>query len=280
VGLKAATAETLRGFVRRQTGAGLAARSIARQLSAIRQFFTFLYAEGLRADDPSSTIDRPKPAQALPKFLSESEVERLLAAARAIAGFQGLRMTALLEILYATGMRVSELVGLPLAALSRDGRIVVIRGKGGKERMVPLTDAATAALAAYLAARPGAIAQGVQADHGAASPWLFPSRAAAGHLTRARFGQLLKETAAAAGIAPDRVHPHVLRHSFASHLLAHGADLRSVQEMLGHADVTTTQIYTHVLANRLRELVHAAHPLARDARAAVTAGRPGPAPEG
>ncbi len=260
VGLAALGAETIRRFVRRQSGAGLAARSIARQLSAVRQFFAFLYAEGLRTDDPSSTIDRPKPVRSLPHCLAEAEVDRLLAAARALPGAPGLRMTALLEVLYATGLRVSELVGLPLSALSQDGRVLIVRGKGGKERLVPLTEAATAALAVYQPLRAAFAGDGAEA-----SPWLFPSRAAAGHLTRARFGQLLKETAEAAGIEPKRVFPHALRHSFASHLLAHGADLRSVQEMLGHADITTTQIYTHVLAARLKELVDAAHPLARAA---------------
>ncbi len=263
VGPTEAGAETIRGFVHRQTAAGLAGRSIARQLSALRQFFSFLYGEGLRADDPCSTIDRPKPTQALPQCLSVAEVDRLLRAVRGLPGVRGLRMTALLEILYATGMRVSELVGLPLSAISGDERIVIVRGKGGKERMVPLTEAATAALQAYLQVRAGFLAQ--SGTRGTAStPWLFPSRAAGGHLTRARFGQLLKETAAAAGIEPTRVFPHALRHSFASHLLANGADLRSVQEMLGHADIATTQIYTHVLAERLKKLVNSAHPLARE----------------
>jgi integrase/recombinase XerD len=205
-------------------------------------------------------IDRPKQRQPLPRYLSEEEVDRLLAAAATRSGHDGKRMTALLEILYATGLRVSELVGLPLSALGRDGRILIVRGKGGKERMVPLTEPAMDALAAYLGIRH--TVSPLAGRRPAQTPWLFPSRSRAGHLTRVRFGQLLKEVAVAAGVEPGRVSPHVLRHSFASHMLAHGADLRSVQQLLGHTDIGTTQIYTHVLEARLKALVQEAHPLA------------------
>jgi integrase/recombinase XerD len=258
-----ADSDDLRSFMRAQARAGMSSRTAARRLSALRQFFQFLFAEGVRADNPSLAIDRPKQRRPLPKYLSEEEVDRLLAAA-ARPGHDGKRMTALLEILYATGLRVSELVGLPLSALGRDGGTLIACGKGGKERMVPLTEPAIDALAAYLLVRttfaPAA------ARRTARTPWLFPSRSRAGHLTRVRFGQLLKEVAVAAGVEPDRVSPHVLRHSFASHMLAHGADLRSVQQLLGHADIGTTQIYTHVLDARLKALVQEAHPLARRER--------------
>lgn len=256
-----ADADDLRAWLGVQAGAGMSARTTARRLSALRQFFHFLYAEAMRGDDPSLAIDAPKQGRPLPKYLSEEQVDRLLAAAAALPGPRGVRTTALLEILYATGLRVSELVGLPLSAIGRDAQVLSVRGKGGKGRMVPLTEPATDALAAWLAIRTGFIAAG--------NPWLFPSRAAEGHLTRVRFGQILKELAIDAAIAPALVSPHVLRHSFASHLLAHGADLRSLQQMLGHSDIGTTQIYTHVLAERLKALVQAAHPLARTGATAL-----------
>jgi integrase/recombinase XerD len=258
-----ADADALRSFLRAQAAAGMSARTAARRLSALRQFFQFLFAEGIRPDDPSLSIDRPKARRPLPKYLSEEEVDRLLAAAAERPGEDGRRMTALLEILYATGLRVSELVGLPLVAIGRDGRTLIVRGKGGKERMVPLTEPSMDALAAWLAVRDRFARAGSAARRAARQAWLFPSRSRDGHLTRVRFGQLLKEVATDAGIEPARVSPHVLRHSFASHLLAHGADLRSLQQLLGHADISTTQIYTHVLDARLRALVANAHPLAR-----------------
>ena len=228
----------------------------ARRLSCLRQFFRFLFAEGVRDDDPTAVIDSPRKPRPLPKVLSEDEVERLLAAARARKGPAGARLVALVELLYATGLRVSELVALPLSAMRGDPRFLIVRGKGGKERLVPVGEAATRAVAGYLEVRATFV------PPGAASAWLFPSRGASGHLTRHRFGQLVKELAAAAGIAPRRASPHVLRHAFASHLLAHGADLRAVQKMLGHADIATTQIYTHVLDARLKALVRDHHPLA------------------
>ncbi len=255
---EAADTEALRRYLAALTARRVSPRTAARRLSALRQFFRFLYAEGVRQDDPSTAIDSPRQGCTLPKYLSEEEVGRLLAASAKRRDAEGLRATALLEVLYATGLRVSELVGLPLSAMSRDGGLVTVRGKGGKERLVPLTEAAMAALNAYLAVRERFVPDGRPSP----SPWLFPSRSGRGHLTRARFGQMLKALAVDAGLAPTRVSPHVLRHSFASHLLAHGADLRSLQQMLGHADIGTTQIYTHVLDDRLSSLVNQAHPLA------------------
>lgn len=260
----------IRKYIRHLSEAGMAPATSARRLSALRQFFRFLQSEGQRADDPTATIDSPRRRHSLPKYLNEDEVDKLLAAAHGRAregGRQDIRLVALLEVLYATGLRVSELVGLRNSALSRDGRLLTFAGKGGRERMVPLTGPATKALAAYETVRESFLPKGGAAR---ALPWLFPSRSRAGHLTRARFAQLLKQVAAEAGIDPARVSPHVLRHSFASHLLAHGADLRSLQQMLGHADIATTQIYTHVLEERLKALVEDAHPLAggRKARGA------------
>jgi integrase/recombinase XerD len=247
----------IRDYLARLSRAGFSPRTAARRLSALRQFFAFLAAEKWRADDPAAKIDSPRRGRALPKVLSEAEVNALLAAARARNGAQGARLVAALELLYATGLRVSELVGLPVGAVARDGSHVVVRGKGGKERIVPLGDAARAALAGYAPHRPRFIPSGAKT-----SPFLFASRGATGHLTRAQFARALKLLAAEAGLDPARVSPHVLRHAFASHLLAHGADLRSVQQMLGHADIATTQIYTHVLDDRLRALVRERHPLA------------------
>ena len=252
----------VRDYLAHLSGAGMAPSTSARRLSALRQFFRFLYAEGLRDDDPCATIDSPRQGRSLPRHLSEDEVEQLLAAARLRGGADGTRLVALLEVLYATGLRVSELVGLPRSALSRDGQMLIVRGKGGKERMIPLGDAATEALAAYGPVRGRFVPKGRSARR--ESPWLFPSRARDGHLTRARFAQMLKAVALEAGLDAKRVSPHVLRHSFASHLLARGADLRALQQMLGHADIATTQIYTHVLDERLRALVERSHPLAGD----------------
>jgi integrase/recombinase XerD len=264
----AATA-TVRAYLADLDDRGFAARSAARRLSAIRQFHRFLFSEGVRGDDPTGTIEGPRRAARLPRVLSEGEVDRLIAAAaRAAAGGGGgggggalataraARLNALVEMLYATGLRVSELVALPLAAVARDAHYFTVRGKGGRERIVPLGAKAKAATAAYLEARKAAGAS--------ASPWLFPSFGDSGHLTRQAIGRDLKALAAAAGVPASRVSPHVLRHAFASHLLQHGADLRVVQQLLGHADISTTQIYTHVLEERLRKLVLEHHPLAKD----------------
>ncbi len=252
-----AEAADIRSWIETMSRAGLAASTAARRLSAIRQFHRFLYGEGWRPDDPTATIDSPRRGRALPKILSEDEVGLLLATAHADATPAGLRVTALLETLYATGMRVSELVQLPLAAVAREREFLMLRGKGGKERMVPLGGPARDAIVAYRAVRH--VFAGVQGE----SKWLFPSGGRCGHLTRQRFGQMLKDLALLAGLDPAKVSPHVLRHAFASHLLAHGADLRVVQQMLGHSDISTTQIYTHVLQERLTRLVHEKHPLAR-----------------
>ena len=252
-----ASADHVRRFIDRLAGAGLSARTQARKLSAIRQFQQFLMLEGLRDGDPTSTVDAPRLGRPLPKVLDFADVDALLAAARDADGWRGVRLAALLEILYATGLRVSELVGLKLSSLSRDGRIVTVRGKGGKERLVPLGEGARDALNDWLPLR-----DRMAKDGGGPGPWMFPSRAAAGHVTRDAFAKQLRDLAVAAGVDPARVSPHVLRHAFATHLLANGADLRSVQQMLGHADISTTQIYTHVLDERLKSLVRDVHPLA------------------
>jgi integrase/recombinase XerD len=239
--------------------AGMAPSTGARKLSTLRQFHRFLVSENIRADDPTAMVDGPRTRRPLPKLLSETEVGAMLAAARKAEGPNGKRLVALVELLYATGLRVSELAGLPLSAMARDGRTITVRGKGGRERMVPLSDAARAAIEAWLPLRE------TKAKPGKPSPWLFPSRRAAdGRLSRVNVLLMLKKLAVDAGIDPKRVSPHVLRHAFASHLLAHDADLRSVQAMLGHADISTTQIYTHVLDARLRALVETHHPLAHE----------------
>jgi integrase/recombinase XerD len=235
----------------------LSPRTLARRLSATRQFFKFLVVDGFRADDPTAGLDAPRLGRPLPKILAEDEVARLIETAQKWPGEDGTRLRCLLELLYATGLRVSELVTLPLAAAQRNPRFLLVRGKGGKERIVPLSEPSRRALGEYLACR------GAFLPYSRPSRWLFPSRGRAGHLTRQRCGQLLKGLAAGAWIDPARLSPHVLRHAFASHLLDHGADLRSVQQMLGHADVATTQIYTHVLSDRLKRLVETSHPLAR-----------------
>ena len=253
----AGSAANLRLYLSHLKAQGLSARTASRRLSTLRQFHQFLFGEGLRPDDPTAALDSPRLGRPLPKYLSEAEVGALLGAARAMEGPEGARATALLEILYAAGLRVSELVSLPLAALARDPRVLVVRGKGNKERMVPLGGPARAAAAAWIAARPATLPEGQ------ASRWLFPATAAKDHLTRFEVSRLLTRLADIAEIDPRRVSPHVLRHSFASHLLAGGADLRSVQQMLGHADIATTQIYTHVLDERLKALVDNHHPLAR-----------------
>ena len=275
--LAVADSDAIRAYLAQMAKAGMAPRTTARRLSALRQFYRFLAAEGLRGDDPAAIIDSPRQGRALPKLLAEDEVGRLLAAASGVGGDEGVRLTALVELLYGAGLRVSELVGLPLAAVLRDDRVLVVRGKGSKERMIPLGQPARAALAAYLGARPRFLGRDAQ-GRTVPSPWLFPSRGASGHLTRQSFGQLLKQLAPLAGIDRARLSPHVLRHAFASHLLDHGADLRSVQTMLGHADIATTQIYTHVAGERLRRLVGEHHPLAQGRprrRRAGPGGEPG-----
>jgi integrase/recombinase XerD len=260
-------AADINAYLKAAGEAGLAATSRARRLSAIRQFFKFLAAEGYVEGNPADGVCPPKNRRALPVTLSVAEVDHLIEAARrGIDGTSGrdriraLRMHCLVEVLYATGMRVSELVSLPRSVLQGDARVLVIRGKGRRERLVPLNAPARAALDRYLAV-------GQDSKDGVAAmlktKWLFPSKGAQGHLTRQRFAQELKQLAQAAGLDSDRVSPHVLRHAFASHLLDRGADLRSVQQLLGHADISTTQIYTHVLEERLKKLVQEHHPLAK-----------------
>ena len=249
----AADTEALRAYLTGLHKRDLSAATQARRLACLRQFFRFLFNDGIRTDDPTTVLDGVRRTRPLPKILSEAEVDALLVAARAVDGIAGLRLVALLELLYATGLRVSELVSLQTSAFRDDPRFLRVRGKGNVERLVPLSDPAVAAARAYREA--------VTDPAEKASPWLFLSRGATGHLTERRLAQMLKELAAAAGLPPARVSPHVLRHAFASHLLANGADLRAVQMMLGHADISTTQIYTHVLENRLQALLQR-HPLA------------------
>ncbi len=253
-GADAATADAalLARYLEALTARGLSARTAARRLSCLRQFHRFLLAEERRADDPTRFLDSPRLPGGLPKFLSEAEVEALLAAAAARPGPGGLLAKAALEILYASGLRVSELLSLPAAAFRAGSPVLLVRGKGNKERMVPLSAAARAATEAWLASRPRN-----------AGRFLFAGRDPRRSMTRQGFALLLKHVARAAGIDPARVSPHVLRHSFASHLLARGADLRSLQVLLGHADIATTEIYTHVLAERLSRLLAEHHPLAR-----------------
>jgi integrase/recombinase XerD len=255
--LERATTADLRRYLARLARRALAPATQARRLSALRQFFRFLVVEGVRADDPTAALDAPRSRRPLPKLVSESEASALIEAAFRFEGAEGVRLVCLLELLYGAGLRVSELVSLPLAAVMRDPRFLIVCGKGGKERLVPLGAPARRALDAYLAQR------GRFLRPGQASRYLFPSRGAAGHLTRRRAAQLLKDVAVKSGIDPSRLSPHVLRHAFASHMLAGGADLRSLQEMLGHADIATTQIYTHVQTDRLQQLVKDHHPLAR-----------------
>lgn len=250
-----AVSDDIRSYLAYLEREGMAPSTAARRLSALRQFYRFLNAEGMRSDDPSSSIDSPRRVRPLPKVLTEVEVELLLKAARTYTGPEGIRLVALMELLYATGLRVSELLMLPYPAIQADRAFVVVKGKGGRERMVPLSEAALKALEDYDSVRARFVRRPADAN------WLFPSRSKGGHLTRQRFSQLVKELAAEAQIDPAKVSPHSLRHAFASHLLANGADLRAVQQMLGHADISTTQIYTHILQERLQELVSNHHPL-------------------
>jgi integrase/recombinase XerD len=265
VAMTSASSADLQAFLGHMAREGYKASSQARRLSAIRQFYKFLCAENIREDDPSGILDAPKKARALPKTLTENDTERLIALAAEEAKAEGpgrldkLRMLALLELCYATGMRVSELVSLPATVLGAEGRFLIIKGKGSKERLVPLTKAAVAAVSAY-----GAELRAVHGDKEFA--YLFPAASATGYLARQIFARDLKSLGARAGIRSAALSPHVIRHAFASHLLAHGADLRVVQELLGHSDISTTQIYTHVLDEKLRELVETHHPLAKSAK--------------
>jgi integrase/recombinase XerD len=262
--LAAVHADDIRAYLRVLAERRMSAASAARRLSAIRQLFRFLYVEGHRQDDPAAAIQGPRRGRPVPKILSIADVDRLLATVRQAAGDTGkspgerlraARLACLIEVLYATGLRVSELVALPASAARRGEPMLMVRGKGNKERLVPLNDAARDAMADYLTMRQ-------RGGRSAETRWLFPSFGDSGHLTRQHFARELKTLAAAAGLRSDQVSPHVLRHAFASHLLQNGADLRSVQTLLGHADISTTQIYTHVLDERLKSLVRDLHPLA------------------
>ena len=255
-GLLTATQADVEAYLVACDAEGLAQATRARRLSSIRQFYRFAVDEGWRSDNPAIRLQGPGRSRALPRTLTEGQVERLLDAAPQVGRgeVEQVRNGALMALLYATGMRVSELVGLPLAAAQGDPEMLLVRGKGGKERLVPLSPPARAALAAWLVVR-------ARDKRRAASSWLFPSSGRAGHLTRHRFYGLVKQIATRAGIDPDAVTPHRFRHAFATHLLANGADLRVIQTLLGHADLATTEIYTHVLDARLRALVEAHHPL-------------------
>ena len=270
-GVTFVTADTqgLRDYLADLDTRGFKSSSVARRLSAIRHLFRFALNERIRSDDPAAILSGPKRGRGLPKVLSIADVDRMLTKARELAEaadpsslhhVRALRLYCLLEVLYATGLRVSELVSLPLAASRRDARMIVVRGKGDKERLVPLNDASRRAMADYLAAMQALTSTKKKSIAG--SKWLFPSFGESGHLTRQHFARDLKELAAAAGLAPRLVSPHVLRHAFASHLLHNGADLRIVQTLLGHTDISTTQIYTHVVEERLKSLVRDLHPLA------------------
>ncbi len=263
--LASATPEHLRRHLELLSAAALKPSSQSRKLSALRRFYLFLYGEGVRPDNPSGTIDLPRLSRPLPKLLSPAEALALIEAARLHAPEtpETRRLHCIIEILYASGLRVSELVGLPLSAARAGQRSIFVRGKGGRERMVPLGEPARAALDRWLQVRPAFVPRG----HRSAGQHVFPSRGASGHLTRRRCHQLLKELAGRAGIDPDRLSPHVMRHAFATHLVEGGADLRTVQTLLGHSDIATTQIYTHVARERLKEIVESAHPLARRHRA-------------
>ncbi|MFG1346930.1 site-specific tyrosine recombinase XerD [Xanthobacter autotrophicus DSM 431] len=265
--LAEADTNAIRAFLAELSTRGLKTTTVARRLSAIRQFYRFLFAEGHRADDPAAVLEGPKRGRPLPKVLSVDDVTRLIETAHRRAAeasadpeaakgeaLRRLRMAVVVELLYATGLRISELVGLPASAARARGDTILVTGKGRKERLVPLSEPAKAAMASFLAARKAA---GLEA-----SRWLFPSGAESGHVTRQQAARDLKDLAVAAGLDPTALSPHVLRHAFASHLLAHGADLRVVQTLLGHADVSTTQIYTHVLDERLKGMVRDLHPLA------------------
>lgn len=257
-GLANAGAEAVEAYVASMAKRGLSAATARRRISALRQFYRFLLSENVRADDPTSRLDAPKRARSLPKTLSVAEIERLIEAAETP------RDKALIELLYGAGLRVSELVSLPLRAAPKPGQAhMVVEGKGGKERIVVLGGPALKALDAHLAARAGALPK-QEAQREKAQRWLFASASAAdGKLTRRRVAQILEAAAKKAGIDPARVSPHVLRHAFATHLVEGGADLRTVQTLLGHADIATTQIYTHVAEGRLKTLVETKHPLAR-----------------
>ena len=255
--LAGATTDHVRSYLRHRTEIGANSRTISRNLSVLRQFFKFLQSENIRSDNPALNVDGPKAARSLPKLISENDVEALLARAKDSHTAEGIRLNCLLEIAYATGLRVTELVSLPNESFRYESETLLIYGKGGKERLVPLTPSAIKAIVAYEEIR------GHFLKEHETSKFFFPSRSKQGHLTRRRLGQLLKELARKAGLDPAIISPHVLRHAFASHLLNRGADLRSLQKMLGHSDISTTQIYTHVQKDRLHNVISSHHPMAK-----------------
>ncbi len=259
--LQTASAEDVEAWFESLSLRGLSPATASRRRAAARQFYRFVLSEGWRTDDPSRRVEAPRAGRPLPKVLSRADVEALIAAAAAKDGAQGLRLACLVELIYAAGLRVSEVTALPLADLTRDPAYLIVRGKGNKERLAPLNTAAREAVKAFLPVRPSLFPKGVKT-----SPWLFPSRGRTGRLTPRRFAQLLDDAAREAGVDPAKVSPHVLRHAFATHLLEGGADLRVVQTLLGHTDIATTQIYTHVTQDRLRSVVEQKHPLARRGR--------------
>jgi integrase/recombinase XerD len=268
-GFAGAETQQLRDYLSDLDQRGFKSSSVARRLSAMRHLFRFLLNEQIRSDDPAAILSGPKRGRALPKVLSIADVDRLLSRAKTLGQapqasgpqrLRAMRLYCLLELLYATGLRVSELVSLPRSAARRDARMIEVRGKGGKERLVPLNEASRQAMVDFLAALETAKPDNSKSP--AISKWLFPSFGESGHLTRQHFARELKELSASAGLAPRLVSPHVLRHAFASHLLHNGADLRVVQTLLGHTDISTTQIYTHVIEERLKSLVRDLHPLA------------------
>lgn len=256
-GLANGTAADIRGYLTTLSEAGLKPSTQARRLSALRQLHRFLLDEDVRQDDPTSAIESPKRGRPLPKIVTETQTQALIDAASAVDGPEAVRLLCIVELLYASGLRVSELVTLPLTAVAGERRMLLVKGKGGKERLVPLGAPAREAINTYLKVRARFLPASERAQR-----FLFPSRGIEGHLTRRRVAQLMKDLAVKAGVDPRKLSPHVLRHAFASHLVAHGADLRSVQQLLGHADIATTQIYTHVQDERLRRLVTEKHPLA------------------
>ena len=260
-GIVAAGREDVRAYLAHLSKAGLAASSQARRLSALRQFFGFLYAEGTRKDNPTDAIEAPKLSRPLPKPLSAGDMDAMIAAAGKDDNAEARRLTCIVEMLYAAGLRVSELAGLPLQAVKSRDSFILVKGKGNKERLAPLNVSARAAIEAYLDVRAKFLPKGPRRAH--AERFLFCSRAAEGYLSRQRLYQLLKALALTAGLDPAKVSPHVLRHAFATHLVEGGADLRSVQTLLGHADIATTEIYTHVAKDHLKKVMHRAHPLAK-----------------
>lgn len=262
-GLLKAEQEDIEAWYANLAVRGLSAATAARRRASVRQFYRFAMGEGWRKDDPSRRLDAPKQGRPLPKSLSRDEIDALMNTVASQDGAAALRLLALVELTYASGMRVSEVLGLKLAAVQRDPAYLIITGKGNKERLVPLNTSAREAVKAWLAVRAKPVNKSKDREKPIDSPWLFPSLGRSGHLTPRRFAQLLDIAAAAAGIDPSRISPHVLRHAFATHLLEGGADLRVVQTLLGHSDISTTQIYTHVATDRLAQVVHKSHPLAR-----------------